>query len=168
MFSSILFWIFAILIVGSAIMVITRKNPVHSALWLVLTFFSVASLYVIIKAHFLAAVQLLIYVGAILVLYVFVIMMSDVKEKKGERYFHGQKILACFVGLIFSASFIYALSKSFFKGSKGTLWARTHIAGGNTEAIGDVLYTKYLLPFEIVSILLLVAIVGAIVLAKKD
>jgi NADH-quinone oxidoreductase subunit J len=160
------FFYFAVVIAGASVLVVALRNPIYSALSLLIMFFHVAGLYVTLHAEFLAAVQVIVYAGAILVLYLFVVMLLNLKHD--ERY-HRQWPLAAAVGsiLVLEAAVLTAV-----KG--GASAARpaapeTAVEGlGNTEALGDVLYSTYLFPFEVASLILLVAMVGAIILAKKD
>ena len=153
----------------SAILVIILRNPIHSALSLVLTFFSLAGLYVLLNAQFIAAIQVIVYAGAIMVLFLFVIMLLNLDEKKRTRERHPlQKafgiVLACFIlagiGSVIATGILY--------GNKGGETAVKVSAVGNTKALAGLLFTEWVLPFEITSILLLAAIIGAIVLSKKE
>jgi len=166
MLEQILFYIFAAIAVASAILVITRENVVHSAAFLGATLFAVAGIFLTLHAEFLAGVQVIVYVGGILVLFVFVIMLIAVERAAFERQYNRQWTLALVTSIILIAEIGYAL----FQGKDS--WQLpagppTGAAIGNSERVGTALYTVYLLPFEIASILLLVAIVGAVVLAKK-
>jgi len=159
----------AAVVVISAILVIVLPNPIHSALSLVVTFLGLAGLYVLLNAQFVAAIQVIVYAGAIMVLFLFVIMLIDLDEKKRTRERHPlQKafgvILAPFVlagiGTIVATGVLY--------GNKGTETAAKVSAVGNTKVLAGLLFTDWVLPFEITSILLLAAIVGAIILSKKE
>lgn len=160
-----MFYVLASVCIVSAIMVITRRNAVHAALFLVLTFFGVAGIYVIMSAEFLAAVQVLVYAGGILVLYLFVIMLVPLDERRTRppvRHVAGALLLA----VLLAASLVtYFWGAAEPVSSGGTMLSAT--GGGNVEAVGMELYRRYLLPFEIASVLLLVAMVGAVVLARK-
>jgi len=141
------------------------RNPVYSALSLLIMFFHVAGLYVTLHAEFLAAVQIVVYAGAILVLYLFVVMLLSIKSE--ERY-HNQLPVAGLLGVTLCTEVILLFIKS---QTGGTVEAATSdpVAGpGNTETIGEALYSTYLFPFEVASLILLVAMIGAIILAKKD
>ncbi len=163
----ILFYIFATIAVVSAIMVIISHNVVHSAAFLGGTLFAVAGLFLTLHAEFLAGVQVIVYVGGILVLFVFVIMLIAVERAEHERQYNRQWTIAIVMAGILAAEIGYAL----YKGKDSfVLPAAVPAAAavtGNSEKVGTALYTAYLLPFEIASVLLLVAIVGAVVLAKK-
>jgi NADH-quinone oxidoreductase subunit J len=169
MLELILFYVFATIAVVSAIFVITRHNVVHSAMFLAATLLSVAGLFLTLRAEFLAGVQVIVYVGGILVLFVFVIMLIAVDRNVFERQYNRQWTLALVTAGILIVEIIYALIQgrdSFVLPTPAPVPAAA-AAAGNTQQVGVALYTQYLLPFEIASILLLVAIVGAVVLAKK-
>jgi NADH-quinone oxidoreductase subunit J len=168
MLELVLFYIFSTIAVVSAILVITRHNVVHSAAFLGATLFAVAGIFLTLHAEFLAGVQVIVYVGGILVLFVFVIMLISVERAEHERQFNRQWTIA----LITSGLLILEIGYGLYRG-RGTFVLPAAVippavpATGNSEMVGSALYTTYLLPFEIASILLLVAIVGAVVLAKK-
>ena len=156
-----LFIVFGAIAVGGAIMVVTRRHPMASALSLILTLFAVAGLFVLRQAHFLAAVQVIVYAGAVVVLFVFVIMLINVPEDKlpVERV-TGMRFLGIVVAglLILESALVVRRS-----GMAGTPAADS----GSVEAVGRALFTDYLLAFELTSVLLLAAVIGAIALAKK-
>src|SRR6185503_8336015 len=163
----VLFYIFGAIAVISAILLITRKNVVHSAVCLAATLLSVAGIFLTLHAEFLAGVQVIVYVGGILVLFVFVIMLISVEKTIHERQF-GRGWL---IGLIAALLLVAELGFVLWKGRDSLVLAQA--AGpaesplgftGNSQMVGEALYTNYLLPFEIASILLLVAIVGAVAL----
>ena len=164
-----LFYIFAGIAVISAILVITRQNVVHSAAFLGAALFAVAGIFLTLHAEFLAGVQVIVYVGGILVLFVFVIMLIAVERAEHERQYNRQWTIA----LITSAILIGEIGYGLYQGRDSLVLPAAVVpaagaaAAGNSELVGTALYTVYLLPFEIASILLLVAIVGAVVLAKK-
>jgi NADH-quinone oxidoreductase subunit J len=163
------FGYFAAIIVLTAVLVVALKNPVYSALSLLVMFFHVAGLYVTLHAEFLAAVQIIVYAGAILVLYLFVVMLLNVK--RDDRY-HSQWRIAGFVCVPLFIEFMILLAGSATTGQpdSGTVPAGTGDvpAAENTLAIGEALFSTYLFPFEVASLILLVAMVGAIILAKRD
>lgn len=161
----IAFWMIAAIVVMSAVFVIAARNPVHSVLWLILTFFSAAGLLVLIGAEFLAMLLVVVYVGAVAVLFLFVVMMLDVdfvELKQGTlRYWP----FALLVGLVLLAQ----LALVSFSGGivpEGQMDASPN-APTNAEAIGQVMYTDYLLLFQLAGIVLLIAMVGAIVLTLR-
>ena len=168
MLQLVLFYIFGAIAVVSAILVITRHNVVHSAAFLGSTLFAVAGIFLTLHAEFLAGVQVIVYVGGILVLFVFVIMLISVERAEHERQFNRQWMVALLTAVILVGEIGYAIYRgrdSFVLPDVVTPPAA--VAVGNSQQVGMALYTQYLLPFEIASILLLVAIVGAVVLAKK-
>jgi NADH-quinone oxidoreductase subunit J len=168
MLELVLFYIFGAIAIVSAILVITQHNVVHSAAFLGATLFAVAGIFLTLQAEFLAGVQVIVYVGGILVLFVFVIMLIAVERAEHERRYHRQWIIALITSIILIAEIGYGLfrGKDSFNFPEGSPTAVAATAG-NSERVGTALYTSYLLPFEIASILLLVAIIGAVVLAKK-
>jgi len=160
------FFYFAFVIAAAAVFVVAVRNPIYSALALLITLFHVAGLYVTLHAEFLAAVQVIVYAGAILVLYLFVVMLLNLRQ---DIRYHRQWPMAAVVGatLVIETAILTAM-----KGWTAPVVApgtETIVGGtGNTEAIGDVLFSTYLFPFEVASLILLVAMIGAIILAKKD
>ena len=167
MLELILFYIFAAIAVVSSIFVITRNNVVHSAAFLGATLFAVAGIFLTLHAEFLAGVQVIVYVGGILVLFVFVIMLIAVERSAHERQFNRQWTIALVTAGLLIAELIYGLSRGRESFIFPPAVPPAGAIAGNSEQVGTALYTTYLLPFEIASILLLVAIVGAVVLAKK-
>jgi NADH-quinone oxidoreductase subunit J len=164
---TLFFTIVAAVAVLSSILVITCKNPINSALALILTFFCLATFYVMLDAPFMAAIQVIVYAGAIMVLIVFVIMLLNVRSEAGKRSNHavvGSSILAFFV-LFETCYFLFRSTPA--KEGTGPLTMSIIEQVGHTELIGKAMYSEFLLPFEITSLLLLVAIVGAVVLSKK-
>ena len=162
------FLYFAGVIVLTAVLVVVLRNPIYSALSLLILFFHVAGLYVTLHAEFLAAVQIIVYAGAILVLYLFVVMLLNVRRE--ERY-HAQFPIATLLGaMILTEVLLLTVHQSFAPDGERPGLARpaAEALGGNTETIGEVLYSTYLFPFEVASLILLVAMIGAIILAKKD
>ena len=161
----IFFFYFAGVIAVTSLLVVALRNPVYSALALLIMFFHVAGLYVTLHAEFLAAVQIVVYAGAILVLYLFVVMLLNVKTE--ERY-HSQLPVAGLLGVMLCTEIILLAIQSRSAVSPSALPANPVVASSNTEAIGELLYSTYLFPFEVASLILLVAMIGAIILAKKD
>jgi NADH-quinone oxidoreductase subunit J len=168
MLETILFYIFGTVAVVSAILVITRHNVVHSAIFLAMTLLSVAGIFLTLRAEFLAGVQVIVYVGGILVLFVFVIMLIALSRTATERQFNRQWTVAIVTSGILIIEFAYVIWKGRESFVLPPIVSPPAIpVEGNAQLVGTALYTTYLLPFEIASILLLVAIVGAVVLAKK-
>src|SRR5262245_37201315 len=167
---AIAFYTLSAFILGFAVLVVTTRDTVHSVLFLVLDFLFVAALYVLLGAEFLAAIQVLVYAGGIVVLYLFVVMLVNLKRPP-EDYADPRRRSALGFGL--AAAVLVELGAIAAWGyAKPTpvvaSAASGTIAGGNTEQVGWLLYTSYLIPFEIASMLLLVAMIGAIVLAKRE
>ncbi len=161
----ILFYVFAFLTLLFGFLVIANPlslNPVTSAMFLVLTIASLAVLFVLLNAFFLAAVQVLVYAGAVMVLFLFVIMLLDLKAEERRRI----RKAAVLGGLVSVGVFIFIFLQSLLRSPLDADAAPT--LRGSTAALGDLLFRQYLLPFEIVSVLLLVAIVGAVLLSKRE
>ena len=171
MLDTALFYVFALLTLGGGILTITRRSPVHSAVWLIVSLLGVAGLYLLQKAEFLAGVQVILYIGGIMVLFLFVIMLVNLNAAAGERRFSGQKWIAagCVAALVAQAGWFLAVGAERFALAEATPTGVTPggEALGNTEQVSRVLFSQYLVPFEVASILLLVAIIGAVVMAKK-
>lgn len=161
------FGYFAAVIAVTAVLVVALRNPIYSALSLLVMFFHVAGLYVTLHAEFLAAVQIIVYAGAILVLYLFVVMLLNVKRE--DRY-HSQWRIAAFVGVPLLVEFLVLIAGSATTGSAGVPSPESieAVPADNTLVIGQTLFSTYLFPFEVASLILLVAMIGAIILAKRD
>jgi NADH-quinone oxidoreductase subunit J len=159
---------FAILALGgiiSALLVVTRRNPIVSALYLIVNFFCLAGIYLTLHAQFIAVIQILVYAGAIMVLFVFVIMLLNLGDERSLKDgFSWKKVLAGSLGFGILMELIYIFMIP-TKTSKLDITREMDV--GTVEAIGRVLFTRFLFPFEVTSLLLTAAIVGAIVLAKK-
>jgi NADH-quinone oxidoreductase subunit J len=160
-----LFYTFAFLVLVFGFLVVANpfsRNPVTSAMFLVLAIASLAGLFVLLHAFFLAAVQVLVYAGAVMVLFLFVIMLLDLKEEERRKI----KLFGLIGGVVSVGAilgiFLYSLA-----GAPLTVSRELNLQG-STSALGKLLFTQYLLPFEIVSVLLLVAMVGVVLLSKKD
>jgi NADH-quinone oxidoreductase subunit J len=163
----IFFGYFATMMTVISLLVVSRKNPVHSVLWMLVLFVHMAGLYLFLNAEFLAAVQIIVYAGAIMVLFLFVIMLLNLKKEEKDFRLQGQWPVSVVTGVLFLVVLILILGKITVLPELGEYSIEAIQAEGSMMTIGKVLYTKYLLPFEIASLLLLVAIVGAVVLAKK-
>lgn len=166
----VLFYIFGITTLVSALLVITRRNVVHSAVCLAATLLSVAGLFLTMRAEFLAGVQVIVYVGGILVLFVFVIMLIALERSVQERHYNKQWLIALIVAGLLIAELLFVLLRGeqslALAERPGPVPSRFGLTG-NSQLVGETLYTTYLLPFEIASVLLLVAIVGAVALARR-
>jgi NADH-quinone oxidoreductase subunit J len=158
------FYFLSIIAVAGALMTITRRNPVHSALALIFTLLALAGLYLMLYAPFVAAVQIVLYAGGIMVLFLFVIMLVNIEKAELEERFNKQWLVATIAAAALGGLLVYVLrhGQSIFPAKFASL-----PEGENTQQIGLQLYQNYLMPFEIASLLLLVAIVGAVVMAKK-
>ena len=169
---AIAFYTLAAFILGFAVLVVTTKDTVHSVLFLVLDFLFVAALYVLLDAPFLAVIQILVYAGGIVVLYLFVVMLVNLKRPPEAHSDPHRKTrwgfalsVAVLVELVVVTTYTYVRpAHPLAAASAGPVIPVT----GNTEEVGWLLYTSYLIPFEIASMLLLVAMIGAIVLAKRE
>jgi NADH-quinone oxidoreductase subunit J len=163
---TILFYIFAAVTVVSALRVITARNPVHSALFLVLTFCSAACIWMLLGAEFLAITLVLVYVGAVMVLFLFVVMMLDINVDQMRQGFWRNLPVAAFVGVVIVLELAAILMRSFIGVRDAD--APVQPAGyDNTKVLGKLLYTEYVYPFEIAAVILLVAIVAAIALTLR-
>ncbi len=167
MLPQIAFLVLAALALISAILVITQRNAVHSVIWLIVTLFSVGGIYLMLHAEFLFAVQVILYVGGIMVLFLFVVMLVNLDTAVKQAQFRRKWQLALFTAVILLGELLYGL----MKGREGLgLAAASAVTSseGNTQAVGRALYQTYMLPVEIASILLLVAMVGAVMMAKRN
>jgi len=163
----IFFAYFAIAMTVLSLLVVTRRNPVHSVFWMLVLFIHIAALYLFLNAEFLAAIQIIIYAGAILVLFLFVIMLLNLKQEETVKKYQAQWPFGAGIAIIFAIFLSMIVAKITVLPALGAYSIEAIKAEGSMMTIGKVLYTKYLLPFEIASLILLVAIIGAVVLAKK-
>lgn len=159
-FTDYLFYFFSSILVLSSLRVITANNPVYSALSLVLAFFSAAGIWLLLHAEFLAIALVLVYVGAVMVLFLFVVMMLDINTETLKKGFWNYLPIALIISGLFIFEIYLVVTDKFFYEAK----VLSEDATSNTELLGSVLYTDYLLPFQIAAIILLVAIVSAIAL----
>ena len=166
---AVAFYTLAACILGFAVLVISTKDTVHSVMFLVLDFLFVAALYVLLGAEFLAVIQILVYAGGIVVLYLFVVMLVNLKRPPEAHHDRHRRTK---LGFGLAVAVLVELGVIAGYGSMGPTTAIAPGAAipvsGNTEEVGWLLYTSYLIPFEVASILLLVAMIGAIVLAKRE
>jgi NADH-quinone oxidoreductase subunit J len=167
MFITILFWAFAAVLVGAAVGVITSRNSVHSALFLVLAFFTSAAIWLLMEAEFLAIVLVLVYVGAVMVLFLFVVMMLDVNVEELREGFTRYAPLGAVVALIMVAEIVNVVWVKKLGQQVPVASAPLPVDYSNTHALGAVLYTDYVYPFQVAAVILLVAIVAAIVLTLR-
>ena len=166
---AIAFYVISALILGFAVLVVSTRNTVHAVLFLVLNFLAVAALYILLTAQFLAVIQVLVYAGGIVVLYLFVVMLVNLKrppEAYSDPHRHTKIGFALAVAILVEVGIISA--KGYIAPSAASAAAASLPVTGNTQEVGWLLYTNYLIPFEVASMLLLVAMIGAIVLAKRE
>jgi NADH-quinone oxidoreductase subunit J len=167
MIVNLLFYVFAAALVASALGVITARNPVHCALFLVVAFLNSAVIWLLLEAEFLAITLVVVYVGAVMVLWLFVVMMMDVDVEKLRQGFTRYAPLGALVALVVVAQIATVVYVRHL-GLEDTVLAAPKPAGhSNTAALGELLYTQYLFPFEVAAVILLVAIVAAITLTMR-
>jgi NADH-quinone oxidoreductase subunit J len=157
---------FSFAIVILSLLVVTRRNPVHSVLWMLLLFFHIAGLYLFLNAEFMAAIQVIVYAGGILVLFLFVVLLMNIRDEVRISRFIG----AAPTGLTFAVGLVVVVImsiRSFVAAPPGIYSIEVIKQETHTKALGMLLYTEFLYPFEVASLILLVAIIGAIVLAKR-
>jgi NADH-quinone oxidoreductase subunit J len=159
------FYLLSALMLAGGILVITRKNPVHSALALITTLLAQAAIYLMLYAPFVAGVQIILYAGGIMVLFLFVIMLVSIDRSLKERQFNSQWLIGLIAATALGGLFIavYTKGTDLFPGQALVVTAE----GDNTQRVASLLYGQYMFSFEIASLLLLVAIIGAVVMAKK-
>jgi len=150
----------------ASLLVVTRKNPIHSALFLVLTFLCVSVLYLLLYSQFIAIIQVVVYAGAIVMLIIFVIMLLDLEQelRSGLKLFYS-KVIGGLLMVLFLFGIIYSVVAKSPTGKVG-LYTPDKVSA-NVKAVGEMLFTQYLFPFEIVSVLIVAAIVGAVILSKR-
>ena len=161
--TEILFWILAVASLFSALMVITSKNPVFSVIWLIVTFFTISGHYILLNAQFLAVVNIIVYAGAIMVLFLFVIMLMNLSKATEVRKGRWMRLIGAVAGGCFLLVLIAAL--------RGTEARATELGTGDIgliQNLGWVLFHDYVIPFELSSVLFLTAMVGAVVIGKRD
>ena len=166
-FEAALFYFFAAMLIFAALRVVTARNPVHAALWLVLAFFTAAAIWLLLRAEFLAIVLVLVYVGAVMVLFLFVVMMLDVNFDNLRQDFRSYIPVGATVGLLVLLEMTLVL----VGGGLGKRTVAVVAQPSNTKALGRLLYVDYVYPFEIAAVILLVAIIAAIALTwrpRKD
>ncbi len=165
---NVVFWVFAPIAVGSGIAMLLMRNAVHSALLLIVNFFCLSVMYLLLDAPFLFAVQIIVYAGAIMVLFLFVIMLLGVdREEDLRERLVAQRPVAVALGLAVAAEVAVAIRAGVGIATKAPAGFDAVNAGGNTQALARVLFTKYLVPFEVTSVLLIVAAIAAMVLAQR-
>lgn len=164
-FTDIVFYVLAAILLFSGIRVITTRNPVHAALFLVLAFFTAAGIWLLLEAEFLAIALILVYVGAVMVLFLFVVMMLDINLDKLREGFWEYLPMAGLIGLLMVVEMTMVLAEKNLRPVQAVELPANY---SNTAALGKVLYTDYLLPFELAAVVLLVAMIAAIVLTLRE
>jgi NADH-quinone oxidoreductase subunit J len=164
-FTTALFYAFAAVLVLSALQVITARNPVQAALFLVLAFFTAAGIWLLLKAEFLAIVLVLVYVGAVMVLFLFVVMMLDINLDKLREGFWSHFPLAATVGVVIVLEMSAVLWRGFSRSDSSVPFNSDYL--GTTKALGIELYTQYILAFEVAAVILLLAMVAAVTLTLR-
>ena len=164
MISSLFFYLFAAVTCLAGLMVVTARNPVHSVLFLILAFFNAAGLFILLQAEFLAMLLVVVYVGAVAVLFLFVVMMLDINFVELREGFHKYRTLGIVIGIVLLAE----LFTTFFQltSDSGALLEATGVH--NTAQLGRVLYTEYVYLFQLAGLILLVAMIGAIALTLRS
>ena len=165
-FATFLFYAFSAILVFAALRVVTARNPVHAVLWLVLAFFTAAEHWLMLRAEFLAIVLVLVYVGAVMVLFLFVVMMLDINFDNLRKQFRSYLPVGATVGALVLIEMALTLVGSGLAVPAGSA-AGLAAGGSNTKALGALVYTEYVYPFEIAAVILLVAIIAAIVLTHR-
>jgi NADH-quinone oxidoreductase subunit J len=174
MIGSIFYWIAfivtALTAVFAAVMVVTRRNPIHSAMFLILNFLCIAVLYLLLNFQFIAIIQVMIYAGAIMMLVIFVIMLLSVEEEERRRKMPlpVAQIIGMVLVVILLAFLIFGVAVQVLPGQEGEFTPERMAQIGDIKAIAGALFTKFLFPFEVASIILLVGIIGAVILSKKE
>ncbi len=161
--TEILFWVLSVIAVVSALMMITSKHPIFSVLWLIVTFFCISGHYVLLNAQFLAVVNVIVYAGAIMVLFLYVLMLMDLRKDSEPQKNNWLKIIGAVAGgslLLVMVAALKDTEKNLAQMNTGDI--------GLIENLGTVLFTEYVVPFEISSILFLSAMVGAVVIGKRN
>ena len=169
MIQTLAFYLFAVMVIASATLVIFSRNPVHSVLWLILAFFNAAGLFLVIGAEFIAMILVIVYVGAVAVLFLFVVMMLDVDFAEFRQGFLNYLPIGALIGFIFAVELLlvvgaWVIDPQIVKAPVAAIPAGI----SNTEALGRVLYTQYVYYFQAAGLVLLVAMIGAIVLTLRD
>ena len=163
--TEIMFWFLSALALGSALMVITTKNPVHSILYLIVTFFAISGHYILLNAQFLAIVNIIVYAGAIMVLFLFVVMLMNLNSESEPQ----RNRMMQFAGLISGGLLFLLITAALKKSAESTNMIQ--MGGGDQgliKTLGKVLFNDYVVPFEISSVLFLSAMIGAVVIGKKE
>lgn len=164
--TQIIFWFLSVLAIGGAVMVVASKNPVHSILYLIITFFAISGHYILMNAQFLAIVNIIVYAGAIMVLFLFVVMLMNLNAETEPPQKRKYLLVA---GLISGLSLLLVLLAAFRKSSEGLQAVQLNSGDiGLIANLGKTLFTHYVFPFEISSVLFLSAMIGAVIIGKKE
>ncbi len=163
MINKLIFLYFAAVILITAVLTISRRNPVHSVMFMLLLFFHIAGVFVMLNAEFLAAVQLIVYAGAIMILYLFVVMLLNVDRESSSPRANRFWVWMVAFGIMIAGEILLLVSRGSFLSDTG----KPMVQAVGVRQLGELLYQKYLVPFEVASIILLVGLVGAVMLAKK-
>jgi len=164
----LLFFVFALMAVLGAILLIVAREPIHSALALIVVMVSLALLYVLLGAEFIAAVQIIVYAGAVMVLFVFVIMLLNAGEEERTNWSRMAKYVGVPLAVVFLFWVAHWMAHAAVGATAGYAPGETFVTPSMTADLSKLLFTTYLLPFEVTSILILIAILGALVLAKRE
>jgi NADH-quinone oxidoreductase subunit J len=176
-FAAIMFYVFAAVTVASGVLVVSARNPVHSVLWLILAFFNSAGLFILLGAEFLAMILVIVYVGAVAVLFLFVVMMLDINFAELRSGFMRYLPIGAVIGLVLLAELVLIFGHWVIAPGVGDLSVAPALAPvgtaqpeplTNTRALGNLLYTRYLFAFQTAGVILLVAMIGAIVLTLRE
>ncbi len=167
MFNQIFFLYCGLMILGSGLLAVRFKNPVYSVLAVLILFFHMAGLYLLLNAEFLAAIQIIVYAGAILVLYLFVLFLVSLKKEVKIEQFISSNVFGTVIAVCLGACLLYIIP-SFQLGAKGNFPVERIKELGHTKAMGFEMYTTFILPFEIAGLILLIAVIGGLTLARKD
>ncbi|MBK9623266.1 MAG: NADH-quinone oxidoreductase subunit J [Rhodocyclaceae bacterium] len=165
-FKAVIFYVFATVLIGAALRVITARNPVHAVLFLVLAFFNAAGIWMLLQAEFLAIALVMVYVGAVMVLFLFVVMMLDVNLERLRQGFWSYLPLGGMIGLLMAGEMALILGSTYF-GAENFPGQDVAAGSSNTKELARLLFTKYAWPFEIASVILLVGIIGAVMLTLR-
>jgi NADH-quinone oxidoreductase subunit J len=163
---TILFFFAAVVAIASALGMLTSRSPVNSALWLVLNFFCIAALYILLNAQFIGVIQVLVYAGAIMVLFLFVIMLLNLESLPRIRDIDWKKVVAFVIGMVILAQIVYVVVAS-VGGLPDPASVEQAAELGTTQALGEELFTRYVFPLEVIAVMLLAATIGAVLLSKK-
>jgi len=167
-FQTAVFYVFAAILVFAALRVVTSRNPVHAALWLVLSFFTAAGIWMLLQAEFLAIVLVLVYVGAVMVLFLFVVMMLDVNFDKLRERFKSYIPVGATIGILFLLEMTLVLVGGYLQPGSTPVPGPVPAGYSNTRTLGLQIYTDYAYPLEIAAVILLVAIIAAIALTHRE